>query len=124
MSWLVSALVVNPQRDAARGGGADIFIRDRIRQNQDALWPNCNKLVVLVYSSLGNSSRMGVITHPRLLFVPSVMLHGFGVNAFQSNVPSHLVQLRLGNASLRTRSIYGDVIRPEERTIAARMWGI
>ncbi len=53
---------------------------------------------------------------------PKGLWHGFGVNAFQSNVPPHLVQRWLGHASLRTTAIYGDVIGPEERGIAARMW--
>jgi integrase len=33
---------------------------------------------------------------------PKGLRHGFGVNAFQSNVPSHLVQRWLGHASLRS----------------------
>lgn len=53
---------------------------------------------------------------------PKGLRHGFGVNAFQSNVPPHLVQRWLGHASLRTTAIYGDVIGPEERAFAARMW--
>jgi len=28
----------------------------------------------------------------------------------------------LGHASLRTTAIYGDVLGPEERALAARMW--
>jgi integrase len=55
--------------------------------------------------------------------MPKGLRHGFGVNAFQSNVPPHLVQRWLGHASLRTTAIYGDVIGPEERAVAARMWG-
>jgi integrase/recombinase XerD len=54
--------------------------------------------------------------------MPKGLRHGFGVNAFQSNVPPHLVQRWLGHASLRTTTIYGDVIGPEERAFAARMW--
>jgi integrase/recombinase XerD len=54
--------------------------------------------------------------------MPRGLRHSFGVNAFQSNVPAHLVQRWLGHASLRTTSIYGDVIGPEERAIAKRMW--
>jgi integrase len=54
--------------------------------------------------------------------MPKGLRHGFGVNAFQSLVPPHLVQRWLGHASLRTTSIYGDVIGSEERTFAARMW--
>jgi len=53
---------------------------------------------------------------------PKGLRHGFGVNAFQSNVPPHLVQRWLGHASLRTTSIYGDVMGPEERAFAERMW--
>jgi integrase/recombinase XerD len=53
---------------------------------------------------------------------PRGLRHSFGVNAFQSNVPPHLVQRWLGHASLRTTAIYGNVIGPEERAIAERMW--
>jgi integrase/recombinase XerD len=53
---------------------------------------------------------------------PKGLRHGFGVNAFQSNVPPHLVQRWLGHAALRTTAIYGDVIGPEERIFAMRMW--
>ena len=55
--------------------------------------------------------------------MPKGLRHGFDVNAFQSNVPPHLVQRWLGHASLRTTAIYADVIRPEERSFATRMWG-
>jgi integrase/recombinase XerD len=54
--------------------------------------------------------------------MPKGLRHAFGVNAFQSNVPPHLVQRWLGHASLRTTAIYGDVIGPEERAFAKRMW--
>lgn len=54
--------------------------------------------------------------------MPKGLRHGFGVNAFQANVPPHLVQRWLGHASLRTTAIYSDVIGPEERAFAARMW--
>lgn len=54
--------------------------------------------------------------------MPKGLRHGFGVNAFQSNVPPHLVQRWLGHASLETTAIYGDVIGPDERAFAARMW--
>ena len=54
--------------------------------------------------------------------MPKGLRHGFGVNAFEANVPPHLVQRWLGHASLKTTAIYGDVIGPEERAFAARMW--
>jgi integrase/recombinase XerD len=56
--------------------------------------------------------------------MPKGLRHGFGVNAFQSNVPPHLVQRWLGHASLRTTAIYGDVTGPDERAFAARMWPV
>lgn len=53
---------------------------------------------------------------------PKGLRHTFGVSAFQARVPPHLVQRWLGHASLRTTSIYGDVLGDEEREIAERMW--
>ena len=57
-----------------------------------------------------------------LAAMPKGLRHGFGVNAFQSLVPPHLVQRWLGHASLRTTSIYVDVIGADERMFAERMW--
>ena len=54
--------------------------------------------------------------------MPKGLRHGFGVNAFEASVPPHLVQRWLGHASLKTTAIYGDVMGPEERAFAARMW--
>jgi integrase/recombinase XerD len=54
--------------------------------------------------------------------MPKGLRHGFGVNAFETSVPPHLVQRWLGHASLKTTSIYGDVMGPEERAFAERMW--
>jgi integrase/recombinase XerD len=56
--------------------------------------------------------------------MPKGLRHSFGVNAFQSGVPPHLVQRWLGHASLETTAIYGDVIGREERAFAARMWSV
>ncbi len=55
---------------------------------------------------------------------PKGLRHTFGVAAFQSSVPPHLVQRWLGHASPRTTAIYGDVIGPEEREFARRMWSL
>jgi integrase/recombinase XerD len=54
--------------------------------------------------------------------MPKGLRHAFGVKAFQANVPPHLVQRWLGHASIRTTAIYGDLVGPEERAIARRMW--
>jgi integrase/recombinase XerD len=61
----------------------------------------------------------GIIGAPAM---PKGLRHGFGVNAFQASVPPHLVQRWLGHASLKTTAIYGDVMGPEERAFAERMW--
>lgn len=53
---------------------------------------------------------------------PKGLRHAFGVAAFQSNIPPHIIQRWLGHASLRTTAIYGDVSGREERAFAARMW--
>jgi len=53
---------------------------------------------------------------------PKGLRHAFGVSAFQSSVPPHLVQRWLGHASLRTTTIYCDVSGPDERRFAERMW--
>jgi len=53
---------------------------------------------------------------------PKGLRHTFGVRAFETNVPPHLVQRWLGHASLRTTAIYGDVVGREERKFARRMW--
>ena len=64
-------------------------------------------------------ARAGIVGTPAM---PKGLRHAFGVKAFQSNIPPHLVQRWLGHASLRTTAIYGDVIGEDERVIAARMW--
>jgi len=52
--------------------------------------------------------------------MPKGLQHGFGVNAFQSSVPPHLVQRWRGHASLRTRrsmamsSVPKSVLLPRE----------
>jgi site-specific recombinase XerD len=63
----------------------------------------------------------GIIGTPAM---PKGLRHGFGVNATQSNVPIHLLQRWFGHASLRSTGIYYDVMGPEERAIAARMWRV
>jgi integrase len=61
----------------------------------------------------------GIIGAPA---TPKGLRHAFGVHAVRSGVPLHLVQKWLGHASIRTTAIYLDVIGPEERGIATRMW--
>ncbi|MEX0957300.1 MAG: site-specific integrase [Rhizobiaceae bacterium] len=53
---------------------------------------------------------------------PRGLRHGFAVSAVLSGVPLTLVQKWLGHASLATTAIYADVVGPEEREMAKRMW--
>ncbi len=54
---------------------------------------------------------------------PRGLRHGFAVSAVRSGVPLTLIQRWLGHASLTTTAIYADVVGPEERELAKRMWG-
>lgn len=53
---------------------------------------------------------------------PRGIRHGFGVAAVASGIPISLVQRWLGHAKLDTTAIYLQVIGPEERRFAERMW--
>lgn len=53
---------------------------------------------------------------------PRGLRHGFAVSAVRSGVPLTLIQRWLGHASLSTTAIYADVVGPEERELAKRMW--
>jgi integrase/recombinase XerD len=53
---------------------------------------------------------------------PRGLRHGFAVSAVLSGVPLTLVQKWLGHASLNTTAVYSDVVGPEERELAKRMW--
>ena len=59
----------------------------------------------------------------RLPATPKGLRHGFGVHAVLSGVPLSLVQRWLGHENIATTAIYTHVLGPEERVIAARMWG-
>lgn len=48
--------------------------------------------------------------------------HGFGVHAVRSGIPLNMIQKWLGHASLSTTSIYTNLLGPEEREMASRMW--
>lgn len=53
---------------------------------------------------------------------PKGLRHGFGVHAVRSGVPLNMLQRWLGHADIATTSIYTDLMGPEEREVAARMW--
>jgi integrase/recombinase XerD len=53
---------------------------------------------------------------------PKGLRHGFGAHAVMSGIPLNLAQKWLGHADIATTAIYTDVLGPEERLLAARMW--
>lgn len=50
--------------------------------------------------------------------------HAFAVECLQKGIPLNMVSKWLGHASLTTTAIYADAIGEEERSIAARLWGV
>ena len=58
----------------------------------------------------------------RLPASPKGLRHGFGVHAMQSGIPLTLIQKWLGHEDIATTAIYLDVLGPDERAIAQRMW--
>jgi integrase/recombinase XerD len=62
------------------------------------------------------------ITGPAAM--PKGLRLAFGVAAFQSSVPPHLVQRWLGHAAHESTTVYGDVIGSDERAFASRIWRI
>ncbi|WP_187434726.1 tyrosine-type recombinase/integrase [Bradyrhizobium cytisi] len=87
------------------------------RQTHRRLWPWSRTTAWRIIKKVMRDA--GVTT---LAASPKGLRHSFGVTAFQAKVPPHLVQRWLGHASLRTTSIYGNVLGEEEREFAARMW--
>lgn len=94
-------------------------IRNRLRlpgQEDSRLWPWSRSTAWrLVKRTMSCADIRGTPAMPKGL------RHGFGVAAF-AVVPPHLVQRWLGHASFRTTALYGDVIGPEERAFAERIW--
>jgi integrase len=87
----------------------DLANRRIWRFSRTTAWRNVKKVM----------AEAGIAGTPAM---PKGLRHGFGVRAFQSNVPPHLVQRWLGHASIATTAIYADVVGPDERAFAARMW--
>ena len=54
---------------------------------------------------------------------PKGLRHGFAIAAVMSEVPLNMIQRWMGHSRLEITSIYADAVGPEERRIAARMWG-
>lgn len=86
-------------------------------KSADRLWSWCRTTAwSRVKRSMLDAKIAGVQSSPKGL------RHSFGVHAIQAGVPLNLVQRWLGHARVETTSIYTNVVGPEERAIAARMW--
>ncbi|WP_407866664.1 tyrosine-type recombinase/integrase [Phyllobacterium phragmitis] len=53
---------------------------------------------------------------------PKGLRHGFAVAALEAGAPINLVQRWLGHTHWSTTAIYADVVGPEERGFAERLW--
>ena len=65
---------------------------------------------------------MGAAGIRSLPATPKGLRHGFGVHAVMCGVPLTMIQKWLGHADIATTAIYTNVLGPEERAVAARMW--
>ena len=65
---------------------------------------------------------MGAADIRSLPATPKGLRHGFGVHAVMCGIPLNLIQKWLGHADIATTAIYTNVLGPEERAVAARMW--
>jgi integrase/recombinase XerD len=87
---------------------------------------------VAMKSLLWPWARMTAYRHVRRLMIkaqivgpnasPKALRHGFGVTAIGAGVPLSLLQRWLGHADLRTTAVYAQVVGPEERAIAQKLW--
>jgi len=88
-----------------------------LNQDRALLWPlgrtTAWRLIKAVMSEAGIRS---------LPATPKGLRHGFGVHAVMCGVPLNLIQKWLGHADIATTAIYTNVLGPEERAVAARMW--
>lgn len=88
-----------------------------LNRSNALLWPwgrtTAWRLIKTVMSEAGVSD---------LPATPKGLRHGFGVHAVMCGVPLNVLQKWLGYADIETTAIYADVVGPEERAIAARMW--
>lgn len=86
--------------------------------NKDQLWPWSRMTAYRrVCEVMGKAGIVGPHACPKGL------RHSFAVRAIQSGAPLNLVQRWLGHSDIKTTAIYTNVMGPEERAIAARMWG-
>ncbi|MBL8567938.1 MAG: site-specific integrase [Phreatobacter sp.] len=88
-------------------------------QPDKRLWPITRSRAWQIVKRIMREAGIG----PGLHASPKGLRHAFGINAVRSGVPLSLVQRWLGHASMATTAIYLDVMGPDEREIAARMWG-
>lgn len=53
---------------------------------------------------------------------PKGLRHGFAVAALEAGAPMNLIQRWLGHTHWSTTAIYADIVGPEERKFAERLW--
>ena len=93
------------------------FMQEKSLNSSDLLFSwSKTKAWMIVKAAMESASIEGVRASPKGL------RHAFAVTAIHSGVPINLVQRWLGHTRIETTAIYANVIGPEERTIAARMW--
>lgn len=86
--------------------------------NDDPLWPIGRSWGWHQIKRVMTAATIGGGPHA----TPKGLRHGFAIHALRSGVPITLVKRWLGHSRISTTEIYLDVIGPEERAFAERMW--
>lgn len=84
---------------------------------QDRLWPFSRKTGYrIIKRAMGKAGITGAQACPKGL------RHGFGVASVQKNVPLPLISKWMGHSRIQTTAIYLNVMGPDERAFAKRIW--
>ena len=87
------------------------------RQNDQQLWPYSRTTAWRRIKALMEKAG---IEGPQAS--PKGFRHGFGIACIERNIPITVVQKWLGHSSPTTTAIYLQVVGPEERSFANRLW--
>ena len=91
--------------------------RQQDQQDQKQLWPYSRTTAWRRIKTLMDQAG---IEGPQAS--PKGLRHGFGIACIERNIPITIVQKWLGHASLTTTAMYLQVVGPEERAFASRLW--
>lgn len=94
-------------------------IRQHVRSLEDTahIWPWSRRTASRYISKL---MRRADIDGP--MACSKGLRHSYAVHCIMNGIPLHVIQKWLGHASISTSAIYANVIGPEERALAEKLW--